>query len=290
MTITSAVPRVAEGASIHRAISADGTQIAGRVLSDAGPPIVLFPSGPGDSETSWRLVAPLLCERFTCMLVDTRGRGLSADGPDHSPDRLVQDVLAFVESLGEPAGIVEWGTTLWARVAAEGSSAVAAAVAYEPGADEVMRQELQTGLEELFSHLDALLADGRLVEAAEAFIDSGDLIYPGEELASGVPAEFWRMSARNLSAFLAEERASAEDHNPGATEPTTLARIPVPVLLLQGSSSSPWFTDSVRHVARFVPQATIRRIEAAGHWGPYLQPRSVANELERFVEDALAAN
>jgi len=35
------------------------------------------------------------------------GRGLSANHPDHSPKRLVEDITAFVDSIGEPVGLVE---------------------------------------------------------------------------------------------------------------------------------------------------------------------------------------
>ncbi len=58
----------------HRATSADGTVIAGRVAG-TGPPLLLLPAGPGDAETSWGRLAPHLQDRFTCHLVDTRGRG-----------------------------------------------------------------------------------------------------------------------------------------------------------------------------------------------------------------------
>src|SRR5688500_13945134 len=76
---------------IHRAVSADGTEIVGRVQGH-GPALVLVHGGIGDGEIAWDAMLPHLTDRFTCYLPSTRGRGLSGDNPDHSPRRLEDDV------------------------------------------------------------------------------------------------------------------------------------------------------------------------------------------------------
>ena len=120
---------------IHRAVSADGTEIAGRVRGQ-GPPLVLVHGGIGDGEIAWEALLPHLTDRFTCYLPSTRGRGLSADNPDHSPPRLEEDVTAFVDSIGEPVCLVGWsGSGAWVLGAAARSASVAAVAAYEPGRD-----------------------------------------------------------------------------------------------------------------------------------------------------------
>ena len=44
-----------------------------------------------------------------------RGRGLSGDHPDLSLGRVVDDMLAYVDSIGEPTGLVGWsGGAMWA--------------------------------------------------------------------------------------------------------------------------------------------------------------------------------
>jgi pimeloyl-ACP methyl ester carboxylesterase len=117
---------------IHRAVSVDGTEIAGRVRGE-GPPLVLVHGGIGDGEIAWEALWPHLADRYTCYLPSTRGRGLSADSPDHSPPRLEEDVTAFVDSIGEPAGVVCWsGSGTWVLGAAARSACVAAVAAYEP--------------------------------------------------------------------------------------------------------------------------------------------------------------
>src|SRR5215211_1407321 len=126
---------------IHRAVSADGTEIAGRVQGQ-GPPLVLVHGAYGDGEIAWRSLLPYLTDRFTCYLPSTRGRGLSGDNTDHSPPRLVEDVTAFVDSLGERVCLVGWsGGGAWVLGAAANSGFVAAMTAYEPGVVSVMRQD-----------------------------------------------------------------------------------------------------------------------------------------------------
>lgn len=272
-------------APLHRVVTSDGTEIVARV-EGRGPPLVLLPAGPGDSETSWRPLLPWLSERFTCYLLDTRGRGASTNHPDHSPERLVQDVADFVESVGQRVGLVEWGTSLWALVAAERSPSITAVAAYEPGANEVMNAEVASRFEQvIFPRLGGLVAEGRLADAAHAFIEHSDVLYNDEELAHGAPSAFWMAAAPNLPVFLQEQQQLAEA-GAGPTSPPVLGRIDVPVLLLQGTASRRWFSDSVRHVVRHLSDAHVSEITGAGHFGPHTHPEAVAEELIRFLAPA----
>ena len=58
---------------IHRAVSADGTEIAGRVQGH-GPPLILVHGAYGDGEIAWKALLPYLTDRYTCYLPSTRGR------------------------------------------------------------------------------------------------------------------------------------------------------------------------------------------------------------------------
>jgi pimeloyl-ACP methyl ester carboxylesterase len=266
---------------IHTTVSADGTEIVGHVVGE-GPPIVLLPAGPGDSQTCWQFVVPYLSERFTCYLVNTRGRGLSADAPDHAPGRLVEDIVAFAESIGERVGLVGWGDSLWALVAAEGPPPVSAVAAYEPGADEVISEEIATRFADAFARIEDLAADKRLDAAAQTFIEASDLIYGEEELDGGMPQAFWRASAPNLPLFLQEMGQLAEAAEPSPTAPSVLTKITAPLLLLHGTQSRRWFRSSLRHVAGYVAGSDIQAIEGAAHFGPHTHPEAVADALARF--------
>jgi pimeloyl-ACP methyl ester carboxylesterase len=117
---------------LHHATSPDGTQIAGRVHG-RGPSLVLVHGGISDGDMAWAATLPYLSQNFTCFLANTRGRGQSADSPDHSPGRLVDDIIAFAESIGEPVFIagLSSGAAQALAVAAR-SDAISAVAAWEP--------------------------------------------------------------------------------------------------------------------------------------------------------------
>ena len=117
---------------IHRAVSADGTEIAGRVQG-LGPPLILVHGAYGDGEIAWKALLPYLTDRYTCYLPSTRGRGCPPTTRTTHP-RLQEDVTAFVDSIGEPVCLVGWsGSGAWVLGAAAHSDSVAAVTIYEPG-------------------------------------------------------------------------------------------------------------------------------------------------------------
>ena len=61
---------------VQVAISADGTEIVGRVRGQ-GPPLVLVHGGWGDGEVAYEALVPHLADRFTCYTPEhTRPRPL----------------------------------------------------------------------------------------------------------------------------------------------------------------------------------------------------------------------
>ena len=95
-----------------------------------------------DSELTWAGLVPLLSEQCTCLLMDTRGRGRSGDSSDHSPPRLWEDIASFVDSVGEPVGLVaESGGAGRVLGAAARTSAVAAVAVYEPAVASMLSDD-----------------------------------------------------------------------------------------------------------------------------------------------------
>ena len=117
---------------VQVAISADGTEIVGRVRGQ-GPPLVLVHGAWGDGEVAYEALVPHLADRFTCYMPSTRGRGLSGNNANHSVHRLVQDVIAFIHSIGEPVYLVGWSGIEPPLGAAAQSRAVSAVALFEPG-------------------------------------------------------------------------------------------------------------------------------------------------------------
>jgi pimeloyl-ACP methyl ester carboxylesterase len=271
------VTSTGNNARIHQAVSADGTEIAGRIHGD-GPPLVLVHGGGGDGESSWRPLLPFLTGRFTCYTMSTRGRGLSADHPDHSLECLVQDVIAFADGIGKPTGIVGYSSAL-ALAAAARTAAISAVAAYEPAVPAVASQDAarqQDAIERMISAAD----EGRLSDSVRIFFEESGL-FNEEEVAALRESGAFEAMAANVPAWCQEMPEYSR-----AVDASVLEQITVPVLLLQGTRTAPWFRDSVRYVAEKLTDATVVTIPGAGHMGPRLAPEPVAGEIARFFEAA----
>lgn len=268
---------------IHRAISADGTEIAGRVQGQ-GPALVLVHGGIGDGDIAWEALLPHLTDRFTCYLPSTRGRGLSSDNPDHSPTRLQDDVIAFVDSIGEPVGLVGWsGSGAWVLGAAARSGSVAAVAEYEPGVMSVMREDDLARTLATMEQVGTAAADGRLMDAVRAF---ARWIGTDAEIAALEETGFYNRWAGCVPAMLRFVQQDASHHGPRSTDPEALAAVTAPVLLLRGRKTllGTWFADAARHIAQHVSDPHVRELPGAGHFAPVLAPEPVAKELIRFFE------
>ena len=265
---------------IHRATSPDGTEIAGRVHGQ-GPPLVLVHAGLGDSDLDCGELASLLSDRFTCYLPSTRNRGLSGHSDDTGVERPVEDVVAFVESIGEPAGVATWsGGALTVLGAAQRTAAVSAVAVHEPLVFELLDEEGNASLEAAIAHMAGLAEQGRLTEAARDWMTDWA---NDEEMAALEASGYFEAVGRYVPVLLGLAAAFAEADGPSPTDPSELARITAPVLVLQGSQTTRrWLVDSVRHVAEHVPSAQVRVVPGTGHSSMPAQPNKLADELAPF--------
>lgn len=271
----------------HRATSADGTEIAGSVVGH-GPPLVLVHAGLGDGTLDWEPAVSFLGERFTCFLPSTRGRGSSADHPDHTAERLVEDVTAFVERVGEPVGLAgSSGGSLEALGAAARSDAVAAVAVCDPLAFEVLGEEDEARLRAAIDRLTTSAEQGRLIEAARDWLKE----WANErELAALSDSGYLEACAKYVPVLVRMLAQIGDADGYAPTDPSVLEQIEVPTLILMGSQAEatwPWFAESVRHIAEHVADAHVREVPGAGHMAAWVEPRLVADELTRFFEPRL---
>jgi pimeloyl-ACP methyl ester carboxylesterase len=267
---------------IHRATSPDGTEIAGRVHGQ-GPPLVLVHAGLGDSDLDCGELASLLSDRFTCYLPSTRNRGLSGHSDDPGVERPVEDLVAFVESIGEPVGLATWsGGALTVIGAAQHTTAVSAVAVHEPPVFELLDEEGNARLEAAVAHMAVLAEQARLTEAARDWMTDWA---NDEEMAALETAGYFEAVGPYVPDLLGMVAAFAEADGPSPTDPSELARIGVPVLVLRGSQTTrPWLVESVRHVAEHVPDARVREVPGA-HSSMLTQPEKLADELARFFAE-----
>jgi pimeloyl-ACP methyl ester carboxylesterase len=265
---------------VHRAVSDDGTEIAGRVHGQ-GPPLVLFHGAPHDGDLAWEALLPRLADRFTCYLPSWRGRGRSADSEDHTPPRREEDAAAFVESIGGSVLVVGWSAGVTSTLAAAHSEAVDAVALYEPTVIPVMREDDLADLGGTFQQIGAAAADGRFADAARAF---HRFVANDDELAA-LDADYYERSGTAFPSLLRAVQASQAYEGPESTDPEAMSRISVPVLLLRGQQTrrADFYTDTEQYVAEHVADPHVRGLPGIGHFAPIVAPEPVAEALLSFL-------
>lgn len=267
---------------IHRTVSDDGTEIAGRVHGQ-GPPLVFISSLLGDDTTSWAALAPMLSDQFTCYLMSTRGRGLSEDNPDHTSARLLEDITAFVDSLNAPVGLVGHSSAgaLALEVAAR-CATVTAVTVYEPTLMEFANDDDAASVVEALAKVQSLAEEDRLVEAATVFFT--DLIRcPDDELEMLVQAGAPQLAASYVPVAMNEV---AQSGTPRLSDPEVLDHVTVPVLVLTGARTHDFWHDVSGELARRLVHADVRRVDDVAHFAPLIAPDRLAGEFRQFFESA----
>ena len=267
----------------HYVTTTDGVTI-GATVHGQGPPLVFLQGAMGDGDLDWQALLPHLTDRFTCHLPSMRGRGLSGDHPDLSLGRVVDDMLAYVDSIGEPTGLVGWsGGAMWALAMAAQSDAVDAVASCEPVANSLMDEQEQAALGEAVARAGELADEGNLTAAMRAFAG-----YPftDEDIAVADGAGYFEAAGRyvpNLFSFFKQFR---EYEGPLPDDPAVLGAISAPVLVLHGADTKPFLVTSARHVADHVSNARIQAIPGAGHASPLTHPEALAKALTEFFSHA----
>jgi pimeloyl-ACP methyl ester carboxylesterase len=194
----------------------------------------------------------------------------------------VEDVTAFVDSIGEP--VVVCGTSaggVLALGAAARSPAVTAVVAYEPPAAEALCEQEAQRLEQPTGAMARAVAEGRLSDAMRAFVE---FVANDDEVAALDAADYVETTAKYAPVLLKELELEAQADAFSPTDPSSLFRVSAPVLLLHGERTPlRWYTDAARHVADHVPHAEIHEVAGAGHAGPILKPEAIGDEVVRFL-------
>lgn len=271
----------------HCITTTDSVTIGGTVHG-RGPSLVFLQGGVGDGDLDWQALVAHLGDRFTCHLPSLRGRGLSDDHADLSTGRQVDDVLAFVDSIGAPTGLVGWsyGAGLALAVAAQ-SDAVIAVASYEPVMLSQMDEQERTAAGDAAARAAELAADGELAAAVRAFVRWP---FTDDDIAGAEEAGYFEAAARYISRLLdhlqAQENVEADDPT---GDPAVLGAISVPALVLTGSETKPLFTTSAQYVVDHVPHARVREIPGAGHAAPLTHPEALAEALVEVFAPAQPA-
>ena len=265
---------------VHQAVADDGITIVGRVEGQ-GPPLVVVPATPSDGALEWGPLARHLTAHFTCYVMDRSSRARDAAEPDLSPERMMGDIVSFVESVGEPVGLVgsSWSGML-SLGAARRTAAVSALGLWEPLVIEAASEQDQARFDQVLEEVGQLVDQGRLVDATRTWHVASGIVT--EEQLAGTPDGFFEAAAPAMAIQYQEFREAGQSPGPTPTEPSELAALTVPLLLMHGAHSVPVFVNGVDHVAEHVTDTTVRSIPDVGHGGWVVAPGAVAQELADF--------
>jgi len=267
----------------HYVTTTDGVTI-GATVHGQGPPLVFLQGAIGDGDLDWQALLPYLTGRFTCHLPSMRGRGLSDDHPDLSFGRLVDDVLAYVDSIGEPTGLVGWsGGASQALALAAQSDVVDAVAPYEPVVNSLFDEQEQAALGDAVARMGELAAEGRLADAARAL---AGFPFTDADIAVAEDAGYFEAAGRYAPNTLNFFWQLREYEGPTPDDPAVLGAISARVLVLLGSDTKPYAIRSAQHVADHVPNARIHEIPGVGHAAPLTHPKVLAAALTEFFSPA----
>jgi pimeloyl-ACP methyl ester carboxylesterase len=266
---------------IHRAVSADGVEIAARVEGQ-GPALVLVHAPVHDGDMAWQALLPLLTDHFTCYLPSLRGRGLSDDHPDlPSRAHFQEDINAFVDSIDEPVSLMGWSDSCALAIgAAAESDAVVSLVAFEPSVWTLMPDDDRARFVQVVEQEAKATAEGRLMDASLYF----HRFVCTEEEVPALDRDYLERQANLFPLLFEELEQEGTYQQTDPTDPAVLAQVDVPVLILLGQKTSMerWFTESAQYFSQHLPNAHIRQLPGIGHFAPLVAPESIADQMIAF--------
>jgi pimeloyl-ACP methyl ester carboxylesterase len=238
----------------------------------SGPPLVLVHGAFSDHKTNWEFVKPLFEKQFTVYAVARRGRGQTDATEGHSLEDESRDVVAVIQSIGEPVFLLghSYGAHTAVAAAAKVQDQVRKLVLYEAAWPSVVGKEALARLEEL--------AHAGDWEGFAVTFFRDQLSVPVEELDELRATELWPPIIADAEASLRDLRAlSRYDFNAAR-----FRDLRVPVLLQIGTESPRdlYVTDAL---AAVLPDVRIGELPGQAHEGMTTAPQMYAEAVSRFL-------
>jgi len=261
-----------------RFITVDGMELRYRTFGEPAPdkPNVVLVHGFANSLQSFRLVAPLLAERFFVVTVDAPGFGLSAKPVDRDYGNAAQAraIADFAAALGLDRYVIgghSMGGTLSVYIAATDPH-VTGMVLMNPGI-------ITTGVPPVTQYLVFPLP--RVMaktfgsrEFRESFLKRS-FLDPGI-VTEQVMADM--MLAPRSEGYLAGMASMMGQYETGQ-EPEMARRVKVPTLITWGMQDQSKLPGEAQMVRDLVPGATLVEVQGSGHYVQEEQPRAVADAM-----------
>ncbi len=258
--------------------SADGTPIA-LFTSGSGPPIILVHGASAD-HTTFRVMGPILAERFTVHAVDRRGRGASGDMLPYAIEREFEDVATVATVLmGETGQPVDaFGHSYGGRCvlgAALLTRALRRVIAYEGAPTAPGERYGDASLLDALRALDAVGDRQALLATFMTRVVGLD----AESLARYRADPVWPVRVAAAATIV---RELAAEGSPGAGL-ERLGGVTQPVLQLLGGESRPEFGSATRALDDRLAAGRIVEIDGARHAAHHTHPDTVVDVVAAFL-------
>lgn len=260
--------------TLDHATSRDGTTIAYDRLGD-GPPIVLVCGGSVDRQSNAGL-ASVLASQFTVYNYDRRGRGDSGDTLPYAIEREIEDIDAVIQATGGSAHL--FGTSSGAALALFATRALPGRVRklalWEPPfiADPSLRPPKDT-----VQQYERLVGEGRRGDAVEYFMTQ--VVRLPADFAAFARTQPWWAGQEKIAHTLAYDGRIMGDYS---LPLDTAAAVSVPTIVLAGSASMPFMTETANELARALPSGQVRILDGQEH---NVDPTVLGPALADFLAD-----
>ncbi len=250
----------------------DGTRIA-VWNAGAGPPLLLVHGSMSDHHR-WR-ITEYLAKHRTVYLMDRRGHGGSSDGPDWSPDREVDDVVAVTDALAKhAAGPVDvlghsLGGYLALRAAAHTSN-VRKLVLYEPAIIE------QPQPAKLVARMQSAVDAGRYEDTVELMLREV-LHMPEKEITALKAQPSWTARVATAPTLPREESVAL------VLAPGEAAAVRAPTLLIRGGDSPMFLQQAIDRAAGSIPNSHVVTLDGQQHIADQTDPEMFAAVVLEFL-------
>ena len=242
----------------------------------SGPPLVLAHGAFSDHHSNWEFVKPALRKDFTVYAVARRGRGETDRTEGHTLEDEVADLVAVIESVGEPVFLAghSYGAHCALGAAHRLPGRVRKLVLYEPGHPNLVPSAVLARLEELATA-------GDWDELAFTFFRDA-LHVPVHELEAVRASELW-------APIVADAPASIHDITALTKYDFDAARyrdLDIHVLLQTGSESPRdlYVTDAL---AAALPHASIGVLAGQAHEGMTTAPDLYLEAVRTFLLESV---
>jgi pimeloyl-ACP methyl ester carboxylesterase len=263
---------------MESAVSKDGTQV-GWERFGAGPGLVVMHGG-GRAAKHYRELAAALADRFTVLLVDRRGRGMTGPiRPEAGIEAELEDLSAVMESTGAKDVFAHSGGAATVLQLVR-RLPIRRLALYEPPVGAPIPQWWIPPFREA-------LAKDRPVRAM-CLLAKGLQMGPPEWLPVPVLEAPFRLfvrgeAKREMAQLLATMPRELELLKPLLDRPEQVAEVRCPTLLMGGAKSPRYLLDALDFLERTIPGARRVTFPGVGHNAPDIQaPKAVAAELAKF--------